>query len=133
LAGGKLLISAIKGGLFTFFVLSLDSAWSTKFIYIHLAPPLDSDWSVLQIIGWKLESLTHTCSWRSFKDIWVMGGCYFLTYLQREHEAPNSYTRVYPKVSGLAALSENCKWYSSLPLGAVASLFCKSVYWVLLP
>jgi hypothetical protein len=28
-------------------------------------------------------------------------------------------TRVYPKVSGLAAWSENCKWYSSLPLGAV--------------
>jgi hypothetical protein len=26
---------------------------------------------------------------------------------------------VYPKVSGLAAWSENCKWYSSLPLGAV--------------
>jgi len=23
----------------------------------------------------------------------------------------------YPKVSGLAAWSENCKWYSSLPLG----------------
>jgi hypothetical protein len=31
---------------------------------------------------------------------------------------------VYPKVSGLAAWSENCKWYSSLPLGAVVSLFC---------
>jgi hypothetical protein len=30
--------------------------------------------------------------------------------------------RVYPKVSGLAAWSENCKWYSSLPLGAVVSL-----------
>jgi len=28
-------------------------------------------------------------------------------------------TRLYPKVSGLAAWSENCKWYSSLPLGAV--------------
>jgi hypothetical protein len=28
-----------------------------------------------------------------------------------------------PKVSGLAAWSENCKWYSSLPLGAVVSLF----------
>jgi hypothetical protein len=28
-------------------------------------------------------------------------------------------TRVCPKVSGLAAWSENCKWYSSLPLGAV--------------
>jgi hypothetical protein len=26
-----------------------------------------------------------------------------------------SYTRVYPKVSGLTAWSENCKWYSSLP------------------
>jgi len=29
--------------------------------------------------------------------------------------------RVYSKVSRLAAWSENCKWYSSLPLGAVAS------------
>jgi hypothetical protein len=36
--------------------------------------------------------------------------------------------RVYPKVSWLAAWSENCKWYSSLPLGAVVSLFCESVY-----
>jgi hypothetical protein len=36
-------------------------------------------------------------------------------------------TRVYPKVSGLAAWSENCKWYSSLPLGAVVSLICESV------
>jgi hypothetical protein len=25
------------------------------------------------------------------------------------------YTRVYPKVSGLAAWSENWEWYSSLP------------------
>jgi hypothetical protein len=28
---------------------------------------------------------------------------------------------VYPKVSGLAAWSENCKWYSSLPLGVLVS------------
>jgi hypothetical protein len=35
-------------------------------------------------------------------------------------------TRVYPKVSGLADWSENCKCYSSLPLGAVVSLFCES-------
>jgi hypothetical protein len=35
--------------------------------------------------------------------------------------------RVYPKVSGLAAWNENCKWYSPLPLGAVVSLFCESV------
>jgi hypothetical protein len=33
-------------------------------------------------------------------------------------------TRMYPKVSGLAAW---CKWYSSLPLGAVVSLLCESV------
>jgi hypothetical protein len=38
-----------------------------------------------------------------------------------------SNTRVYPKVSGLAAWSQNCKWYSSLPLSAVVSLFCESV------
>jgi hypothetical protein len=37
------------------------------------------------------------------------------------------YTRVYPKVSGLAAWSENFKWYSSLPLGVVVSPFCESV------
>jgi hypothetical protein len=36
-------------------------------------------------------------------------------------------TRVYQKVSGLAAWSENCKWYSSLSLGAVVSLFFESV------
>jgi hypothetical protein len=37
------------------------------------------------------------------------------------------YMRMYPKVSGLAAWSENCKWYSPLPLDAVVSLFCESV------
>jgi len=36
-------------------------------------------------------------------------------------------TPVYSKVSGLAAWSENRKLYSSLPLGAVVSLFCESV------
>jgi hypothetical protein len=40
-------------------------------------------------------------------------------------------TSVYPKVSGLAAWSENCKWQSSLSLGAVVSLFCVSVYFVI--
>jgi len=37
-------------------------------------------------------------------------------------------TRVYPKVFGLAAWRENYKWSSSLPLGAVVSLFCESAY-----
>jgi hypothetical protein len=36
-------------------------------------------------------------------------------------------TKVYSKVSGLAAWSENCEWYSSLPLRAVVSLFGESV------
>jgi len=31
------------------------------------------------------------------------------------------------QVSGLAAWSEICKLYSSLPLGAVVSLFCEAV------
>jgi hypothetical protein len=35
--------------------------------------------------------------------------------------------RVYSNVFGLADWNENCKWYSSLPLGAVLSLFCESV------
>jgi hypothetical protein len=39
-------------------------------------------------------------------------------YLYRKLKE-QGYTRVYPKVSGLAAWSENCKWYSFLPLGAV--------------
>jgi len=34
---------------------------------------------------------------------------------------------VYPKVSELVAWSENFKWYSSLPLGAVVALLCESV------
>jgi hypothetical protein len=37
---------------------------------------------------------------------------------------------VYPEVSGLPTWSKNCKWYSSLPLGAVVLLFCESVWWV---
>jgi len=36
--------------------------------------------------------------------------------------------RVYPKVSGLATWSENCKWYSSLPLGAVKVKVKLSLY-----
>jgi hypothetical protein len=37
------------------------------------------------------------------------------------------YEGVSKKVSGLATWSKNCKWYSSLPLDAVISLFCESV------
>jgi len=37
------------------------------------------------------------------------------------------HTRVSPKVSGLAGWNENFRWYSSVPLSAVVSLFCESV------
>jgi len=36
-------------------------------------------------------------------------------------------TKVYPKVSGLGAWSEKCKWYHSLTLGAVVSIFYGAV------
>jgi len=41
--------------------------------------------------------------------------------------SPKHNTTLCPKVSGLTAWYENCKRYSSLPLGAVVSLFCKTV------
>jgi len=37
------------------------------------------------------------------------------------------YMKTYPKVSGLAAWRENCKWYSPLPRGAPVSVFCEWV------
>jgi hypothetical protein len=46
---------------------------------------------------------------------------------QRLYNIRHTHMRVYPKVSGLAAWRENCKWDSSLPLGAVVSLFYESV------
>jgi hypothetical protein len=50
-----------------------------------------------------------------------------LTFFTRVKKNFTACMRVYPKVSGLAAWSENCKWYSLLPLGAVVLLFCESV------
>jgi hypothetical protein len=43
------------------------------------------------------------------------------------YHTDSNFTRMYPNVSGLAAWSKNFKWYSSLPLGEVVSLFCESV------
>jgi hypothetical protein len=45
--------------------------------------------------------------------------------LQKRRVAAN--TRVYPKVAGLAAWNQNCKWQSSVPIRAVVSLFCELV------
>jgi len=48
-------------------------------------------------------------------------------YFQLYRALSWKHMRMYPKVSGLAAWSENCKWYSSVPLGAIVSLFCELV------
>jgi hypothetical protein len=39
---------------------------------------------------------------------------------------PSTNKSVYPKITGLAVWSENCKRYSSLQLGAAVSLFYES-------
>jgi hypothetical protein len=49
---------------------------------------------------------------------------YLYLYLYWQYLMERS-TWGYPKVPGLAACSENCKWYSSLPIEAVVSLFCE--------
>jgi hypothetical protein len=57
-----------------------------------------------------------------------MGNKYEIVVEEHQRKRPlrrTRCTRVYTKVSGLAAWSENCKWYSSLPLDAVVSLFCE--------
>jgi hypothetical protein len=55
-------------------------------------------------------------------------GIYFVTFNMLENYAISThYTIVYPEVSGLIAWSENCKWYSSLPLDVIVSLFYESV------
>jgi hypothetical protein len=46
-------------------------------------------------------------------------------YLPRRIRKPS--TRVYPKVSGLTAWSENCKWHSSLPLGLTSLLYLNNL------
>jgi L-ribulose-5-phosphate 3-epimerase UlaE len=49
-----------------------------------------------------------------------------ISSINEYEDASSTYMRVYPKVSRLAAWSENCKWYSSLQLDAIVSLFCES-------
>jgi len=47
--------------------------------------------------------------------------CYLLSYARRLEDFIKGYEGV-SKSFGLAAWSENCKWYSTLPLGAVVSI-----------
>jgi hypothetical protein len=73
---------------------------------------------------------------RSFLDRRAVQCCDWIPPFRRDVLPPSRFLfeetftvsmRVYPKLSGLASWSEKCKLYSSLPLGAVVSLFCESV------
>jgi hypothetical protein len=57
----------------------------------------------------------------------IFCSCFNLFKMCFRAETYGSFTRVYPKVSEMAALSENWKRYSSPPLDAVVSLYCESV------
>jgi len=101
--------------------------WNNGIFIVSLK--LDINWRVLwrccsrkmqAFLGYCLSESNnyHICK-LSCNTIWINNSfAYFLYWIC---------TRVYQKVSGLAARSKNCKWYSSLILGAVVSLFWESV------
>jgi hypothetical protein len=74
-----------------------------------------------------ISDLALLCSNPAVLNLFWFTGRYTSRRFSEYRYTVARYTRVYPKVSGLAAWSENCKWYSSLPLDAVVSLFCESV------
>jgi hypothetical protein len=84
--------------------------------------------------AWKYASTPHYAfmAWCSVKkehrDNFTLDIQPTIKSLERDTVKEFTCTRVYPKVSGLIAWSENCKWYSCLPLGAVLSLFFESVW-----
>jgi len=63
-------------------------------------------------------------SWPQHRQLWMKNVMY--RSVSCVHSS-SGHMRMYPKVSGLATWSENCKWCSSPPLGAVVSLFYESV------
>jgi hypothetical protein len=75
--------------------------------------------------GILLVFILYTCCSQFFWQCSISHRIFRIFYtFSARHEC----TRVYQKVSGLVAWSENCKWYNSLPLGAVISLFF--FFWV---
>jgi hypothetical protein len=90
-------------------------------VYVYVYAPLVCIWS------WKVGR-TEVFSFTKYCVIYILK---FLYQGRSETTAQHwliETMRVYPKVSGLAAWSENCKLYSSLPLGAVVLLFCESAF-----
>jgi hypothetical protein len=99
--------------------------------HIKLRPGLHS---VTTVSG---STTSESTASRTHRCLWGGGGHRHQEYPEKEYNSlrlakccncgtdhppppPKKSTEMYPKVSGLAAWSENCKWYSSLPVGAVA-------------
>jgi hypothetical protein len=80
---------------------------------------------------------TQQTEWKHLRCLAVITGnmitlvsVYFRLFRLGLAQGPDANCTTYegvPKVPGLAVWSENCKWYSSLPLCAVVSLLCESV------
>jgi hypothetical protein len=90
------------------------------------------------IQSWKntviLLRLENATTWRPCENLHRNMKHGMTMYNKHSHKLGSTYEifldvnmRVYSKVSGLVVWSENCKWYSSLPLGADVSLFYESV------
>jgi hypothetical protein len=89
------------------------SAEVDEYVELYLHSPITPSWRGAQ--------LKHRNNFNFYLSVFqISSGAHPYSY-------PRVHIRGYPKVSGLAAWSENCKWYRSLLLGAVVSLFCESV------
>jgi hypothetical protein len=128
--------------------LSFKKAYSNlQFAFSKFIFPFDFAYRVLYVQVLWTELLLPTCHTAgiaqsyniSFSPVslnihpieeWSRSGIYLYFMLRgciQKYISMFHITRMYPKVSGLAAWSEGSKWYSSLPLGAVVSLFCELV------
>jgi hypothetical protein len=125
---------------------NLISSWNPNVHHcVHKSPPLDPILSQLNPVGPTDPFLpkvqlnvilppTPRSFQRSFRKLFEIKTQPFAledpvcnTDRKSENHPYQQIMRVYPKVSGLAVWSENCKWYSFLPLAAVVSLFYESV------
>jgi len=104
--------------------------WSHSVLTVQAGySPRQSFWSWPSLAAWTYRWNRTEAEFGTdgFRSSWASLRHRVTYWLTHTHTHKHIYTRVYPKVSGLASWSENCKWYSSLPLGAVLSLFCESV------
>jgi hypothetical protein len=121
------------------------STWRRVFFEKQISNQLDTKFLTLRRIRRFITVLKRSCHWPLYWARWIQSTSsqpislipiLILSFHLRQDLSsvllPSGfpteflYTRVYPKVSGLAAWGENCRWYSFLPLCAVVPLFCES-------